>query len=184
MTGHVLGNYHKTEIEPLTDLLGAMPAEANSLRRATTCGSRTIWRCSCNREADRRDAADRAAAVALAKAATLTRPWNGRTPTSTAVGHDAATILLAEAWTRDCRHDHGRLRRSPRLGLLSGRRPDRRGSGIAARPARCRLRLAAVAGLSEGGIDGSGWKSRRRAMSASTGICSRCASLPAGLIKG
>ena len=32
------------------------------------------------------------------------------------------------------------------------------------RSARCRLRLAAGAGLSEGGIDGSGWKSRRGAL--------------------
>lgn len=28
VTGHVLGNYHKSEIEPLTDLLGAIAAEA------------------------------------------------------------------------------------------------------------------------------------------------------------
>jgi PTH1 family peptidyl-tRNA hydrolase len=28
VTGYVLGNYHKTEIEPLTDLLGAIAAEA------------------------------------------------------------------------------------------------------------------------------------------------------------
>jgi PTH1 family peptidyl-tRNA hydrolase len=31
VTGHVLGNYHKTEIEPLTDLLGAIAAEASWL---------------------------------------------------------------------------------------------------------------------------------------------------------
>ena len=28
VTGHVLGNYHKSEVEPLTDLLGAIAAEA------------------------------------------------------------------------------------------------------------------------------------------------------------
>ena len=28
VTGHVLGNYHKTEIEALSDLLGAVAAEA------------------------------------------------------------------------------------------------------------------------------------------------------------
>lgn len=28
VTGHVLGNYHKTELEPLSDLLGAIAAEA------------------------------------------------------------------------------------------------------------------------------------------------------------
>lgn len=28
VTGHVLGNYHKTEIEPLSDLLGAIAGEA------------------------------------------------------------------------------------------------------------------------------------------------------------
>jgi len=28
VTGHVLGNYHKTELEPLTDLLGGIAAEA------------------------------------------------------------------------------------------------------------------------------------------------------------
>ena len=28
VTGYVLGNYHKTEIEPLSDLLGAVAAEA------------------------------------------------------------------------------------------------------------------------------------------------------------
>ena len=33
VTGHVLGNYHKTEIEPLTDLLGAMAAEAEWLAK-------------------------------------------------------------------------------------------------------------------------------------------------------
>lgn len=31
VTGYVLGNYHKTEIEPLSDLLGAMAAEASWL---------------------------------------------------------------------------------------------------------------------------------------------------------
>ena len=31
VTGHVLGNYHKTEIEPLSDLLGAIAAEAGWL---------------------------------------------------------------------------------------------------------------------------------------------------------
>jgi PTH1 family peptidyl-tRNA hydrolase len=34
VTGHVLGNYHKTEIEPLTDLLGAMAAEAEWLAKS------------------------------------------------------------------------------------------------------------------------------------------------------
>ena len=33
VTGHVLGNYHKTEIEPLTDLLGAMASEAEWLAK-------------------------------------------------------------------------------------------------------------------------------------------------------
>ena len=33
VTGHVLGNYTKTEIEPLTDLLGAMSASAEWLAR-------------------------------------------------------------------------------------------------------------------------------------------------------
>ena len=33
VTGHVLGNYHKSEIEPLTDLLAAMAAEAEWLAR-------------------------------------------------------------------------------------------------------------------------------------------------------
>lgn len=31
VTGHVLGNFHKSEIEPLTDLLGAIAAEAGWL---------------------------------------------------------------------------------------------------------------------------------------------------------
>ncbi len=31
VTGHVLGNYHKTELEPLSDLLGALAAEAPAL---------------------------------------------------------------------------------------------------------------------------------------------------------
>jgi PTH1 family peptidyl-tRNA hydrolase len=31
VTGHVLGNFHKTEIEPLSDLLGAVAAEAGWL---------------------------------------------------------------------------------------------------------------------------------------------------------
>jgi len=31
VTGHVLGNYHKSEFEPLTDLLGAMASEAHWL---------------------------------------------------------------------------------------------------------------------------------------------------------
>ena len=31
VTGHVLGNFHKTEIEDLTDLLGAIAAEAHWL---------------------------------------------------------------------------------------------------------------------------------------------------------
>ena len=31
VTGYVLGNYHKTELEPLSDLLGAMAAEAGWL---------------------------------------------------------------------------------------------------------------------------------------------------------
>lgn len=31
VTGHVLGNYHKTEVEPLSDLLGAIAAEAGWL---------------------------------------------------------------------------------------------------------------------------------------------------------
>jgi peptidyl-tRNA hydrolase, PTH1 family len=33
VTGHVLGNYAKTEIEPLTDLLGAVAAEAEWLAK-------------------------------------------------------------------------------------------------------------------------------------------------------
>jgi PTH1 family peptidyl-tRNA hydrolase len=33
VTGYVLGNYHKTEIEPLTDLLGAVAAEAEWLAK-------------------------------------------------------------------------------------------------------------------------------------------------------
>ncbi|MGK6321108.1 aminoacyl-tRNA hydrolase [Sphingomonas sp. DT-204] len=33
VTGHVLGNYHKTEIEPLSDLLGAIAAEAEWLAK-------------------------------------------------------------------------------------------------------------------------------------------------------
>ncbi len=31
MTGHVLGNYHKSEMEPLINLLGAIAAEAKWL---------------------------------------------------------------------------------------------------------------------------------------------------------
>ena len=31
VTGHVLGKYHKTEIEPLSDMLGAIAAEAGWL---------------------------------------------------------------------------------------------------------------------------------------------------------
>ena len=31
VTGHVLGNYHKSEMEPLIDLLGAIAAEAKWL---------------------------------------------------------------------------------------------------------------------------------------------------------
>jgi PTH1 family peptidyl-tRNA hydrolase len=31
VTGYVLGPYHKSEIEPLTDLLGAIAAEAGGL---------------------------------------------------------------------------------------------------------------------------------------------------------
>lgn len=34
VTGYVLGSYHKTEIEPLSDLLGAIAAEANWLAAA------------------------------------------------------------------------------------------------------------------------------------------------------
>lgn len=34
VTGHVLSNWHKTEIEPLSDLLGAIAAEAEWLARA------------------------------------------------------------------------------------------------------------------------------------------------------
>jgi PTH1 family peptidyl-tRNA hydrolase len=33
VTGHVLGNYAKSEIEPLTDLLGALAAEADWLAK-------------------------------------------------------------------------------------------------------------------------------------------------------
>lgn len=33
VTGHVLGNYHKSEVEPLTDLLGTIAAEAEWLAR-------------------------------------------------------------------------------------------------------------------------------------------------------
>ena len=33
VTGHVLGNYHKSEIDPLADLLGAMSREAEWLAR-------------------------------------------------------------------------------------------------------------------------------------------------------
>src|SRR3546814_4348075 len=35
VTGHVLGSYHKSEIEPLTDLLGAIAAEVPEIGRAS-----------------------------------------------------------------------------------------------------------------------------------------------------
>ena len=35
MTGHVLGNYAKAEMDRLSDLLGAIAAEAEWLARAT-----------------------------------------------------------------------------------------------------------------------------------------------------